>query len=62
SWMIGDSAGDIEAGRAAGVKTALVFARNRCELCPLRDGPQGLRADVDGATLLHVAWAIQHHA
>jgi D-glycero-D-manno-heptose 1,7-bisphosphate phosphatase len=36
SWMIGDSLGDVEAGRAAGVKTGLVFASNRCELCPLR--------------------------
>lgn len=62
SWMIGDSAGDIEAGRAAGIKTGLVFARNRCELCPLRDGPQGLRPDVDGATLLEVVRAIHHHA
>jgi D-glycero-D-manno-heptose 1,7-bisphosphate phosphatase len=38
SWMIGDSMGDVEAGRAAGVKTALVFLPNRCELCPLRYG------------------------
>ncbi len=34
SWMIGDSAADIEAGRAAGLRTGLVFAPNRCELCP----------------------------
>lgn len=39
SWMIGDSPGDVEAGLAAKVRTALVFARNRCELCPLRSGP-----------------------
>jgi len=58
SWMIGDGAGDLEAGRAAGLRTALVFATNRCELCPLRAGPAGLAADVHGATLLEVARAI----
>lgn len=55
SWMIGDGAGDIEAGRAAGLRTALVFASNRCELCPLRDGPRGLAPDVHGASLVEVA-------
>jgi D-glycero-D-manno-heptose 1,7-bisphosphate phosphatase len=60
SWMIGDSAGDVEAGRAAGVKTALVFANNRCELCPLREGATSLRVlpDVHGANLAEVARAI----
>jgi D-glycero-D-manno-heptose 1,7-bisphosphate phosphatase len=38
SWMIGDSPGDIEAGRSLGLKTALVFEPKRCELCPLRSG------------------------
>jgi D-glycero-D-manno-heptose 1,7-bisphosphate phosphatase len=38
SWMIGDSPADIEAARRARVRSALVFAQNRCELCPLRDG------------------------
>jgi D-glycero-D-manno-heptose 1,7-bisphosphate phosphatase len=65
SWMIGDGAGDIEAGRQAGLKTALVFARTRCELCPLRYGPR-VRApdapDVHGATLLEVATAMMNHA
>jgi D-glycero-D-manno-heptose 1,7-bisphosphate phosphatase len=50
SWMIGDSAGDVEAGKAAGVRTGLVFAPNRCELCPLRGGagapPNNLRVGV----------------
>jgi D-glycero-D-manno-heptose 1,7-bisphosphate phosphatase len=59
SWMIGDSAGDVEAGRGAGVRTALVFATNRCELCPLRPGVSGLRPaavpDVHGATLVEIA-------
>ncbi|HKQ70536.1 MAG TPA: HAD-IIIA family hydrolase [Polyangiaceae bacterium] len=40
TWMIGDSTADVEAGRAARVKTGLIFALNRCELCPLKDGPR----------------------
>lgn len=39
TWMVGDTAADVEAGRAAAVSTALVFAAGRCELCPLRHGP-----------------------
>ena len=39
TWMIGDSMVDVEAARAAGVRSALLFADNRCELCPLRKGP-----------------------
>jgi D-glycero-D-manno-heptose 1,7-bisphosphate phosphatase len=61
SWMIGDGAGDLEAGRAAGVRTALVFAPNRCELCPLRAGPGGLAPDVHGPTLAEVARGILRH-
>jgi D-glycero-D-manno-heptose 1,7-bisphosphate phosphatase len=41
TWMIGDSPADLGAGRAAGLRVGLVFPRNRCELCPLRDGPPG---------------------
>ena len=58
TWMIGDAAGDVEAGRAAGVRTALVFATNRCELCPLRTGPAGLLPDVHGPNLAAIAKAI----
>jgi D-glycero-D-manno-heptose 1,7-bisphosphate phosphatase len=36
TWMIGDSTSDVEAARAAGVRAALLFSDNRCELCPLR--------------------------
>lgn len=61
SWMIGDAAGDLEAGRAAGVRTALVFAQNRCELCPLRTGPDGLLPDVHGPNLVAIATAIAQH-
>jgi D-glycero-D-manno-heptose 1,7-bisphosphate phosphatase len=70
SWMIGDSKGDVEAGKAAGMKTGLVFASNRCELCPLRPGApeserktpgaiqdaiQGRTPDAVGATVLQLA-------
>lgn len=58
SWMIGDAAADVEAGRAAGVRTGLVFAKNRCELCPLRSGPEGLVPDEHGANLIELAGAI----
>lgn len=40
SWMLGDTTSDVEAGRAAGMRTALVFDERRCELCPLRNGPK----------------------
>jgi D-glycero-D-manno-heptose 1,7-bisphosphate phosphatase len=39
TWMVGDAPADVEAARAAGVRAALVFPLNRCELCPLRGGP-----------------------
>jgi D-glycero-D-manno-heptose 1,7-bisphosphate phosphatase len=54
SWIIGDTTSDVEAGRAAGVKTALVFDTKRCELCPLRDGPAA-RPDAQGSTLAALA-------
>lgn len=40
AWMVGDSMDDLHAARAAGVRAALVFPLNRCQLCPLRDGPE----------------------
>lgn len=59
SWMVGDSAADVEAGAIAGMRTGLVFPNNRCELCPLRAGVSqvGKRVvpDVHGSTLLAVA-------
>lgn len=58
SWMIGDSCSDLEAGRGAGMKCALVFSTNRCELCPLRTGPASLGPDVHGPTLLDIATSI----
>jgi D-glycero-D-manno-heptose 1,7-bisphosphate phosphatase len=62
SWMIGDAAGDVEAGHAAGLMAGLVFTPNRCELCPLRGGPTGLAPDTHGATLAELAGAILRHA
>jgi D-glycero-D-manno-heptose 1,7-bisphosphate phosphatase len=39
SWMVGDTASDLGAARAAGLRCALVAHRDRCELCPLVGGP-----------------------
>jgi D-glycero-D-manno-heptose 1,7-bisphosphate phosphatase len=57
SWMIGDSITDLEAGRAAALATALIFAGNRCELCLFRNGPSTI-PDASGPTLLDVATII----
>lgn len=65
SWMVGDSPGDIEAGAAAGMRTGLVFAPNRCELCPLRAGASALtrrvHPDVHGPDLVAIAAAIMQN-
>ena len=37
SWMIGDTAADVEAARRAGMRAALLLDTRRCELCPLKD-------------------------
>jgi D-glycero-D-manno-heptose 1,7-bisphosphate phosphatase len=58
SWMLGDSSSDVQAGKAAGLRAGLVFATNRCELCPLRGGPAGMVPDAHGATLAELAAAI----
>ena len=58
SWMIGDSSGDVQAGRAAGFRTGLVFAPNRCELCPLRNGVSGIVPDAFAARLDELASSI----
>ncbi|HEY4103349.1 MAG TPA: HAD-IIIA family hydrolase [Polyangiaceae bacterium] len=57
SWMIGDSAADVQAARAAGVRAALVFPTNRCEICPLRSGPS-VSADLVAARFDDLARAI----
>ena len=58
SWMIGDSAADMEAARTSGMQAGLLFEPRRCELCPLRGRPD-LGADVHGATLVEIAEAIR---
>jgi D-glycero-D-manno-heptose 1,7-bisphosphate phosphatase len=57
TWMIGDSAADIGAARAANVRAALVFPLNHCEICPLRDGP-ALHADLMASRFDELARAI----
>ncbi|HEX3773901.1 MAG TPA: HAD-IIIA family hydrolase [Polyangiaceae bacterium] len=57
SWMIGDSATDVLAARAAGLRAALVFPTNRCEICPLRSGPS-VGADLVAARFDELARAI----
>lgn len=57
TWMIGDSASDVLAARAAGVRAALVFASNRCELCPLRGGPS-VQPDLVASNFAELASAI----
>ena len=57
TWMIGDSIGDVEAARAAGIRAALLFPANRCELCPLRDGPT-VRPDLHAPRLDEIARAV----
>jgi D-glycero-D-manno-heptose 1,7-bisphosphate phosphatase len=66
AWMIGDSPGDVQAGLAAGMRTAMVFDTKRCELCPLRPGlvsgvaaeTEAARPNVVGADLKSIAAAI----
>jgi D-glycero-D-manno-heptose 1,7-bisphosphate phosphatase len=57
TWMIGDSSADVLAARAANIRGALVFATNRCEICPLREGPQ-VRPELVAARFDDVARAI----
>jgi len=57
SWAIGDTSSDVDAGRAAGLSTALIFDTRRCELCPLRGGPSGA-PDLHAARFDEVAAAI----
>ena len=40
TWMVGDSTADVLAARAAHLPVGLIFASNRCEICPLRSGPE----------------------
>jgi D-glycero-D-manno-heptose 1,7-bisphosphate phosphatase len=59
TWMIGDSASDVEAAHAAHVRSGLVFPLNRCELCPLRSSPAaGVRPSLSAARFDDLAKAI----
>jgi D-glycero-D-manno-heptose 1,7-bisphosphate phosphatase len=51
SWMLGDAASDAEAGRAAGMRTGLLYAPGRCELCPIRDADARGNPEVAAPTL-----------
>ena len=54
AWMVGDSPSDVQAAQAAGVHSAMVAPWNRCELCPLREGPN-VRPDLMGTSLDAIA-------
>ncbi len=60
SWMIGDTAADLEAAAAAGLRCALLFQLGRCELCPLALGPalDGRRPALTAPRLDDIARAI----
>ena len=51
SWMIGDAASDAEAGQAAGLRTALLYAPGRCELCPVREASERGQPELAAPTL-----------
>lgn len=57
TWMVGDSRADLEAGRAASLRVALIYTLERCELCPLRFAPPG-QPDLVAPNLLEAARAI----
>lgn len=51
SWMMGDTAVDLAAARAAGLRAALLAPTARCELCPLARAPAAPAPDLWGARL-----------
>lgn len=61
TWMLGDSPGDVEAARAAGLRAGLVFPLNRCELCPQRHGPS-VTPDLVAPRFDELAQALLAHA
>jgi histidinol phosphatase-like enzyme len=59
SWMIGDTAADAGAARAAGVKLGLLMQSDRCELCQYRGGePVGAAPDACAPSLEELARAV----
>ena len=64
TWMVGDSASDVQAARAAHVRAALLLPLGRCELCPLREGmalASDARPDLSAARFDDLAKAIVNH-
>lgn len=56
SVYIGDSATDVRAARAAGMRAALVLDTRRCELCPLRGAnPTAIAPDFVSPTIADLA-------
>lgn len=55
TWMVGDTMSDVEAGIAAGVRTALVVELGRCELCPLKGAAAPVGPDVIAPRLDRIA-------
>jgi D-glycero-D-manno-heptose 1,7-bisphosphate phosphatase len=55
SWMLGDSAADVTAGRTAQLQTALLLNTSRCELCPLRGEENVYSANIVGPTIADIA-------
>ncbi len=47
TWMLGDTAADIEAARRAGMRAGLILETQRCELCPLRVGDERAQVSPD---------------
>lgn len=61
SFMVGDSEADLRAARASGLGAGLIFSLNRCELCPLRDGPPGT-PELHAARFVDLAARLVEHA
>jgi len=57
SWMVGDSASDLQAGKSAGCHTALVTTRGQLEE-RIAESPWSAEADLVAASLLEVAQQI----
>jgi D-glycero-D-manno-heptose 1,7-bisphosphate phosphatase len=58
-WMIGDTAADAGAAKAAGLRFALLLQTSRCELCQFAGAtPQGVEATLRAPTLDQLASAI----
>lgn len=51
SWVAGDQLGDVLAGQALGLKTALLVDTRRCELCPNKGSKHAATPDLTVPTL-----------